>query len=51
MSKRKAEYIEGEKARKNFERLATALFQVPKKGKPQAKRRPKPRRSSGSGKG
>jgi hypothetical protein len=32
----KAEYIEGRKARENFERLAKALFQVPKKRPKQA---------------
>jgi hypothetical protein len=30
--KRKAEYIEGDKARENFERFASAILQVPKAG-------------------
>jgi len=51
----KAEYIEGPKARENFERLAKALFQAPKtvtkheaKGQP---KKAKARRSSGRNKG
>jgi hypothetical protein len=46
--KKKYDYIEGPKARENFERLAKALFQVPKK---RPKKAAKPHRSSGSGKG
>jgi hypothetical protein len=48
MVKREYEYIEGPKARENFERLAKALFQVPKK---RPKKAAKPHKSSGSGKG
>jgi hypothetical protein len=32
MAKKKAEYIEGDKARENFERFASAILQVPKAG-------------------
>jgi len=51
----KAEYIEGPKARENFERLAKALFQAPKTvTKRGAKGQPKKatvRKSSGRNKG
>ena len=41
--KKKAEYIEGPKARENFERFTSALLQVPKAG---TKRQVKPKRKS-----
>ncbi len=51
----KAEYIEGPKARENFERLASAIFQVPKSGtRKQAKAKRKAttsRKTSGKNKG
>jgi hypothetical protein len=34
MMKRKAEFIEGEKASENFERLARAVFQAPRVANP-----------------
>jgi hypothetical protein len=52
--KRKYEYIEGQKARENFERLAEAVFQLPPKHKAQKKRQPKKataRKTSGKNKG
>jgi hypothetical protein len=51
--KRKAEYIEGRKARKNFEEAMTAIFQVPKEQVPRPqpkKRKPKVRKESEPGK-
>jgi len=51
--KRKYEYIEGRKARENFEKAMTAAFQVPKEQvqRPQPKKRtPKVRKESESGK-
>lgn len=51
----KAEYIEGPKARENFERLGRALFKAPKTTtKHRAKRQPKKvtfRKASGKGEG
>jgi hypothetical protein len=42
MAKRKAEYIEGDKARENFERFTSAILQVPKAGvRKTAKAKPK----------
>jgi hypothetical protein len=41
MVKRKYEYIEGRKARENFEKAMTAAFQVPKE---QAPPRPQPKK-------
>jgi hypothetical protein len=38
--KRKAEYIEGRKARENFEEAMTAIFRVPKEAVP----RPQPKK-------
>lgn len=38
--KRKYEYIEGKKARENFERAMTAAFQIPKEQVP----RPEPKK-------
>jgi hypothetical protein len=54
MVKRKAEYIEGEKARENFERFASAILQVPKAGArktAKAKKKSTARKKHGSGKG
>ena len=48
--KRKAEYIEGRKARENFENAMKAAFQIPKEKAP-AKPKPKRRKASGSDKG
>ncbi len=45
--KRKAEYIEGQKARENFEAAMKAAFQIPKEKAP-AKPKPKRRKASGS---
>lgn len=39
--KREYEYIEGQKARENFDQLETALFRVPKKQNGKAKKQPK----------
>ncbi len=47
--KRKYEYIEGRKARENFEKAMTVAFQVPKEQAPRSrpkKRKPKPRKES-----
>jgi hypothetical protein len=41
MVKRKAEFIEGEKASENFRAGMRALFQMPKKQLPKMKRQPK----------
>jgi len=52
--KRKYEYIEGPKARENFERTMKALFQAPKKQTSKTKRQPQKatsRKASGSDKG
>jgi len=49
MTKRKAEYIEGAKARENFENAMKAAFQIPKEKIP-AKPKPKRRKSVGSDK-
>ena len=54
MVKRKAEYIEGRKARENFESAMTAAFHVPKEQvpRPQPKKKAAKRRKSfGSDKG
>jgi len=48
--KRKAEYIEGKKARENFGGAMRAAFQIPKEKAP-AKPKPKRRKSVGSDKG
>jgi len=48
------EYIEGQKARENFERFTSALLQVPKAGarkQAKAKRKASPRKKHGSDKG
>ena len=50
----KAEYIEGPKARENFERFASALLQVPKAGTrrhTEPKRKATARKKSGKNKG
>jgi hypothetical protein len=47
MAKRKAEYIEGRKARENFETAVKAAFQIPKEKAP-AKPKPRRRKESGS---
>jgi hypothetical protein len=47
MVKRKAEYIEGGKARENFETAMKSAFQIPKEKAP-AKPKPKRRKASGS---
>jgi hypothetical protein len=52
--KRKAEYIEGPKARENFERFASAILQVPKVGTkrtPKAKPKTTARKKHGKNKG
>lgn len=54
MATKKTEYIEGEKARENFEAFASAILQVPKAGarKPaKAKRKASSRKKSGKNKG
>jgi len=54
MMKRKYEYIEGPKARENFERTMTALFQAGRPTKSKTKRQPKKatsRTASGKNKG
>ena len=54
MMKRKYEYIEGSKARENFERTMKALFQAGKPKKNEPKRQPKKatsRKSSGKNEG
>jgi hypothetical protein len=48
--KRKAEYIEGRKAREKFDEAMRAAFQIPKEKAP-AKPEPKRRRKPGSDKG
>ncbi len=50
MAKRKAEYIEGRKARKNFEDAMRHAFSIPKEEAP-ANPKPKRSRKSGSDKG
>lgn len=47
MAKRKAEYIEGRKAREKFEDAMRYAFQIPKEKAP-AKLKPKRRRKTGS---
>jgi hypothetical protein len=47
MAKRKAEYKEGDKARKNFEDAMRYAFSIPKE---QAPPKPKPKRRRKSGK-
>jgi hypothetical protein len=47
MMKRKYEYIEGHKARKNFEDAMRYAFSIPKEKAPS---KPKPKRRSKSGK-
>jgi hypothetical protein len=49
--KRKAEYIEGEKATENFKRGMQALFQVSKKARKAAKKKATSRKASGKHKG
>jgi hypothetical protein len=52
--KRKAEYIEGPKARENFERFASAILQVPKAGTKRtvkAKQKATARKTHGKNKG
>ena len=44
--KRKYEYIEGRKARENFEKAMTAAFQVPKEQVPP---RPQPKKQKAKG--
>ncbi len=47
---KKAEYIEGDKARENFEDAMRAAFQIPKEkalAKPKPKRRRKPGKDEG----
>jgi hypothetical protein len=54
MVKRKAEYIEGEKARENFEKFASAILRVQKVGarKPaKAKKKATARKKRGRGEG
>jgi hypothetical protein len=54
MVKRKAEYIEGDKARENFKRGMQSLFQVSKKQVAKTKRQPAKataRKTSGKSKG
>ena len=50
MAKRKAEYIEGRKARENFKEAIRYAFSIPKERAP-AKPKPKHRKASGSDKG
>ena len=50
MAKRKAEYIEGPKAREKFEDAMRVAFQIPKEKAP-AKPKPKRRRKSGKDEG
>ena len=50
MVKRKAEYIEGDKARENFEKAMIAAFRVPKEKAP-ANPKPKRRRKLGKDEG
>jgi hypothetical protein len=50
MAKRKAEYIEGAKARENFESAMKAAFQIPKEKAP-AKPKPKRHRKPGKDEG
>ena len=54
MMKCKAEYIEGDKARENFERFTSAILQVPKAGARKAaktKKKLTSRKKSGKDKG
>ena len=49
--KRKAEYIEGQKAIENFKRGMQTLFQVSKKARKAAKKKATSRKTSGKNKG
>jgi hypothetical protein len=52
--KRKPEYIEGQRAKDNFDRFTSAILQVPKAGArkhAKAKKAAKRRKASGSDKG
>ena len=54
MVKRKAEYIEGPKARENFERFTSAILQLPKAGTKRtakAKKKATARKTSGKKRG
>ena len=51
MTKPKAEYIEGPKARENFERALTKIFQAPKKKAGQQPKKATARKKHGKDKG